>query len=75
MTLRIVIVPPTPDQGGTTITATSSYMETVAQNALDSYNRMRAHDGQEPLNKMPKGTKYLTRFAYNLSKLPNYCKG
>jgi len=60
MTTRIVTVPPTNDQGNTSFLATSSYTETVAQNALDTYNRMRAYDLQEPLTKMPAGTRYKT---------------
>ena len=54
----VVIVPPTRDQGNTRFIASASYMETVAKNALWTYNSMRAHDGQGPLTKMPKGTKY-----------------
>jgi hypothetical protein len=74
MSKRIVIVPPTRDQGSTTFSASDSYSETVAQNALWQYNKMREHDGQDPLEKMPKGTKYMTYFAYNASKLQNYAK-
>lgn len=55
----IVKVPPTRDQGNSNFYASASYMETMRQNALDTYNRMRAHDGQEPLKRMPKGTRYI----------------
>ena len=54
----IVHVPCTNDQGNTSFDASDSYSETVAKNALWTYNSMRAHDGQEPLTKMPKGTTY-----------------
>ena len=54
-----VNVPPTRDQGASAFYAAASMMETMRQNALDTYNRMRAHDGQEPLERMPKGTKYI----------------
>lgn len=60
---RLVLVPTTNDQGNSKFYASASYMETVAQNALDTYNRIRAHDGQEPLTKMPKGTMYLKVLA------------
>jgi hypothetical protein len=53
-----VDVPPTRDQGSTRFNARASYGETLAKNALWSYNSNRAHDGQGPLTKMPKGTTY-----------------
>lgn len=55
---RVVIVPITADQSPTRFIASSSLRETLAQNALWTYNHMRAHDGQEPISKMPNGTKY-----------------
>jgi hypothetical protein len=54
----LVKVPPVNDQGNFTCNARASYMETMKQNALWSYNSARAHDGQEPLKKMPRGTTY-----------------
>jgi len=54
----VVIVPPTNDQGSTRFIASASYTETMRKNALWEYNNMRAHDGFEPLAKMPKGTRY-----------------
>lgn len=54
-----VNVPPTRDQGSSAFYAAANYMQTMRQDALDTYNRMRAHDGQEPLERMPKGTKYI----------------
>jgi len=58
MAIKQVYVPPTNEQGSTNIVAESTYMETVAQNALWHYNKNREHDGQEPLKRMPKGTRY-----------------
>jgi hypothetical protein len=58
MNTRTVTVPPTRDQGSTSFIARATYLETLAQNALWTYNHMRAHDGQAPLTKMPKGTTY-----------------
>lgn len=55
---RVVIVPITNDQSPTRFIASASMRETLAQNALWTYNKMREHDGQEALKKMPKGTKY-----------------
>ena len=53
-----VTVPPTRDQGSFSCIASASYMETMKQNALWSYNHSRAHDGQPPLSRMPAGTVY-----------------
>lgn len=51
-------IPVTKDQGNTTIAITRSYsMESYEDQALDQYNRMRAHDGQPPLESLPEGTK------------------
>lgn len=58
MAQKIVTVPPTRDQGNAKFTATDSYGETVAKSALWTYNSMRAHDGQAPLTRMPRGTRY-----------------
>lgn len=55
---RVVIVPVTHDQSPTRFIATASMLETMRQNALWHYNKMREHDGQEPISKMPAGTKY-----------------
>lgn len=54
-----VNVPPTRDQGASAFYAAASYMQTMRKDALDTYNRMRVHDGQEPLDRMPNGTKYI----------------
>ena len=53
-----VTVPPTRDQGSFSCIASASYMETMKQNALWSYNSSRAHDGLPPLSRMPAGTVY-----------------
>ena len=58
MKLISVTVPPTKDQGSSTFLAYNNYYETMAQNALWKYNSMRKYDGQPPLKRMPKGTKY-----------------
>jgi hypothetical protein len=54
-----VKVPPTRNCGSCTFYAGASYMETMRANALDTYNRMIAHDGTPPLDRMPNGTKYI----------------
>lgn len=51
-------VPVTRDQGPCEIVCYESYMETYRQNALWDYNRMRDHDGQPHLTRMPNGTTY-----------------
>lgn len=51
-------VPVTEDQGPCKIVCSASYRETYRQNALWEYNSMRAHDGQQPLTRMPNGTTY-----------------
>lgn len=54
-----VNVPPTRDQGSSAFYASASYNETMRQNALWTYNKMREHDGLDPIGRMPKGTKYI----------------
>ena len=54
-----VKVPPTRDQGNTRFNASASYMQTMREDALDTYNRMRSHDGQDPVARMPNGTTYV----------------
>ena len=51
-------VPPTNDQGSYSADCSASYMDTYQQNALSTYNSARAHDGQPPLARMPRGTVY-----------------
>lgn len=53
-----VTVPTTAEQGLARFVASSSLFESVARNALATYNSMRAHDGQPPLDRMPAGTVY-----------------
>jgi hypothetical protein len=53
-----VDVPATSEQGTYTTICEATYFETYQQNALADYNSARAHDGLEPLKRMPKGTKY-----------------
>lgn len=55
----IVKVPSTRDQGSSVFRASASYMETMRQNALWTYNKMREHDNQYPLERMPAGTVYI----------------
>ena len=52
------IVPPTKDQGSCSLLATFSLRETFKQNILWQYNKMREHDGLQPVKRMPSGTKY-----------------
>lgn len=52
------IVPPTNNLGSCSLYATSSICETFRENILWQYNKMREHDGLEPVKKMPAGTKY-----------------
>lgn len=51
-------VPPTAEQGSYSADCSASYMETYRANALSQYNSARAHDGFEPLARMPRGTRY-----------------
>lgn len=54
-----VKVPPTWEQGSAVFNASASgRRETMRQNALSTYNSMRAHDGLPPVRRMPAGTKY-----------------
>jgi hypothetical protein len=48
----IVKVPPTMEQGSYSCNADSR------KDALWHYNSARAHDGLEPIKRMPNGTKY-----------------
>ena len=52
------VVPSTADQGSFTTICTGSSGESFRANALWSYNSARAHDGLEPLSRMPNGTTY-----------------
>ena len=36
----------------------SAYRQTYRKDALQTYNHARAHDGLEPLKRMPQGVKY-----------------
>jgi hypothetical protein len=53
-----VNVPPTADQGSYKIIVSGSSYQTYRQEALQDYNSCRAHDGLEPIKRMPKGTTY-----------------
>jgi len=48
-----VYVPPTMDQIEYDFVCTDNFIS-VAKDALQNYNSARAHDGQPPLNRMPK---------------------
>lgn len=56
-----VKVPPTNEQGSYHTVVRPNGSETVAQQALADYNSARAHDGLEPLRRMPAGTTYTAR--------------
>lgn len=51
-------VPVTNDQGNASFNCTATYRGTYRADALQTYNFMRARDGQEPLAKMPAGTTF-----------------
>jgi hypothetical protein len=53
-----VTVPPTNEQGSYKTIVKGSYLQTYRAEALQDYNSARAHDGLEPLRRMPKGTTY-----------------
>lgn len=52
-------VPPTLEMGSYSTIMTEGPEETKAKTALWIYNNARVHDGLSPLNRMPKGTKYI----------------
>lgn len=51
-------VPVTNDQGNASFNCTATYRGTYRADALQTYNSMRAHDGQEPLARLPAGTTF-----------------
>lgn len=53
-----VLVPITNDMSPSKFVVSESSMETKEEYALWEYNRMRGHDGLDPLTKMPNGTTY-----------------
>lgn len=53
-----VYVPPTMEQSEFNFVCRDSPMGSVRCDALSDYNSARAHDGQEPLKRMPRGTTY-----------------
>ncbi len=57
MTKYLVTVPPTYEQGSFKFNVSDDY-QSKAKEALQDYNSAREHDGQIPLMRMPKGTKY-----------------
>lgn len=70
-----VTVPPTMDQGNFKFNVSDGIFETAAQEALWTYNDSRAHDGQEPLSRMPNGTTYTRRYEYEIRALYNHRYG
>lgn len=56
-------VPPTNEQGSYNIIITVTN-ETKSAAALWHYNSARAHDGLEPVKRMPKGTTYTPVYFY-----------
>ena len=50
-------IPPTANVGNCTIIGVSSLTETARENALWQYNSMRSHDGLDPVQSFPNGTK------------------
>lgn len=61
-----VTVPPTKEMGSFTCIATRSRTESLAANALRSYNSARAHDGLPPLSRMLAGTFYAAQHEWAL---------
>ena len=53
-----ITVLPTAEMGSYKTTATGSYGQTMRAEALQDYNSARAHDGLEPVRRMPAGTIY-----------------
>ena len=53
------VVPPTNDLGSCSLYGTSSLYQTFRENILQQYNKLREHDGHEPVKRMPVGTEYL----------------
>lgn len=49
-------LPVTKNPGNCTIVGTSSWCETARENALWTYNNMRARDGLPPVADLPDGT-------------------
>lgn len=72
MTFYKVTVPPTDEMGSYSARVSDDY-ETKAAAALWDYNSARAHDGLEPLKRMPRGTVYTKIVEYVL--LANYGHG
>jgi hypothetical protein len=60
-----VTVPPTMDQGGFNLRVCDTY-QSKAADALQDYNSARAHDGQEPLKRMPAGTVYSPIYVWEI---------
>lgn len=52
------IVPITSTLGPTILTCTEGLMESKEDNALWQYNKAREHDGNPPLDELPKGTTF-----------------
>jgi hypothetical protein len=59
--IQIFNIPSTNDQGSATVRIgkTEYYDKTWRGAALAKYNSMRAHDGQPPLKRLPRGTTVL----------------
>ena len=54
-----VYVPATMEMGDHRFVASNeTWQQTLAQDALWTYNRAREHDGHPPLLRMPRGTTY-----------------
>ena len=69
-----VTVPPTMEQGSYSTTVSSrSHYQTYRAEALQDYNSCRAHDGLEPMKRMPAGTTYTPIVEYVL--MGNYGHG
>lgn len=62
-----VTVPPTMEQGSYKCRVSDVYTSKAAD-ALSDYNGARAHDGLEPLRRMPKGTQYMPLYVWEIQQ-------
>lgn len=56
ITKAVFVVPPTANCGSCRLVGTASLSESARENALWQYNKMREHDGQDPVSVLPPGT-------------------
>ena len=64
-----VTVPPTAAMGSYACTVRDGRYETKAKAALQDYNSARAHDGLDPVKRMPAGTFYAPCYEWAVQGL------